>query len=178
MISLLSTPERLLALDPCHRGVGFVVLDPGSRLVDWGVYRVSNNSHEAAAAVVCTLIERYRPRNIVVECMESSTTRRGARAKALIRAVVKASGISGIPVSRYTIPQVYAVFARWKVRKKAARAMLLSAEFPALRMYRPPHRRPWMSEDPRMAIFDALSFAVTHLVIVAEQEEAKAHIPF
>lgn len=178
MIDLQPAPERLLALDPCNRGVGFVVLDAGSRPVDWGVHRVSDNRHKTGADVIRTLIYRYHPDRIVVERMNAPGSRRGACARNFIKAVSTIARNASIPVSRYTTSQVHAVFGRWGTKKKSARAALLVAEFPALRLYQPPRRRPWMSEDNRMAIFDAFSFAITHLVTSQEQEDTKCHIPF
>lgn len=169
--------ERLLALDPCHRGVGFVVLDAGARLVDWGVHRVSTSHHAAVVGVVRVLIERYRPGRIVTECV-TVNERRGKWAKRLIQDVVGTAAGGGIPASHYTINQVNSVFGPLNAMTKESRARLIAERFPVLELYRPPHRRPWMSEDPRMAIFDAMSFAITHLTLEQEQDASKAEIPF
>jgi hypothetical protein len=47
------------------------------------------------------------------------------------------------------------------VSNKAKTARIVAAKFPELRSRLPPERKPWMSEDYRMAIFDAAAFALT-----------------
>lgn len=42
-------------------------------------------------------------------------------------------------------------------------ARFIAARFAELARYVPPERKPWMSEDPRMAVFDAPAFALTVL---------------
>jgi hypothetical protein len=46
------------------------------------------------------------------------------------------------------------------IRNKDQMARFLAQRFPELVRYVPPERKPWMSEDERMAIFDAVSFAL------------------
>ena len=43
---------------------------------------------------------------------------------------------------------------------KHGRACILVERFPELNAFLPPFRKPWMSEDARMSIFDSLAFAV------------------
>jgi hypothetical protein len=38
-------------------------------------------------------------------------------------------------------------------------AEMIAKQIPALNLYVPPERKPWMSEDPRMGIFDAAALA-------------------
>ena len=178
MIHCKELPKRILAFDPCHRGIGFVVLESGNRLVDCGVYRIANLQRDTVSCPLRSLILRYQPSHIVTECTEAAATRRGSRAKTIVEAVAAVGKESNSPVSRYSIAQVRVVFSRWKVGKKSARAAILVNNFPVLRMYLPPRRRPWMSEDPRMAIFDALSFAITHLALAQEQDDTKQDIPY
>ena len=49
------------ALNPTHRGFGFVVLEGPTTLVDWGVKRVGPAKNQETISKVCGLIERYRP---------------------------------------------------------------------------------------------------------------------
>ena len=57
----MTRPWRVLALDPTHRGFGFVVLEGPTTLVDWGVKRVGPAKNQETIAKVSGLIERYRP---------------------------------------------------------------------------------------------------------------------
>jgi len=46
------------------------------------------------------------------------------------------------------------------VPNKDKRARFIAARFPELARSVPPERKPWMSEDERMAIFDAAAFGL------------------
>ena len=46
---------------------------------------------------------------------------------------------------------------------KQAIASRLAQIFPELLPHLPPERKPWMTEDDRMSVFDAVSFAVTSI---------------
>jgi hypothetical protein len=48
---------------------------------------------------------------------------------------------------------------RLGIRNKSQIARFIAARFPELADYVPRERKPWTSEDPRMAIFDAAAFA-------------------
>ena len=47
-------------------------------------------------------------------------------------------------------------------------AETIAKHIPAFDRYLPPPRKPWMSEDPRMAVFDAVALALTFLRSVAD----------
>jgi hypothetical protein len=51
-------------------------------------------------------------------------------------------------------------FSPLGVQNKDQMARFIAARFPELARYIPPERKSWMSEDQRMAIFDAAAFAL------------------
>jgi hypothetical protein len=51
------------------------------------------------------------------------------------------------------------------VSNKAQMAQIVAAQFPELRSRLPPERKPWMTEDTRMATFDAAAFGLTFAVV-------------
>lgn len=155
-------PERVLALDPFHRGMGFVVLEGKDRLVDWGVRRLPGVYDASMKGGVRMLIERYQPAIIVMENLEGEESRRGVRARKALQGVERMVTRLGLAVGRSSVTQVQLTFGKWVARTKEERVQALVQRFPVLGLYRPPYRKPWMSEDPRMSIFDALAFAITY----------------
>lgn len=71
--------ERILAIDPTHRGFGFVVLEGGSELLDWGTRYVSHPKHDASIEKVDRLIEEYEPATLVLEDPTGDGSRRCQR---------------------------------------------------------------------------------------------------
>lgn len=56
-------------------------------------------------------------------------------------------------------------------RNKEEVAKALASHFPELQEYLPRHRKPWMNEDERMGVYDALSFAMAALIPWEELKE-------
>lgn len=142
------------------RGFGFVVLEGARRLVDWGVREVRDHSVAAALAKVEDLISLYRPTALVTEETSDRSSRRGPRVVELIEEIIARGAELGVRVETVTPWKVQGVFAAHGARTKHAIDLTLCDWFPELRVKRPPIRKPWMSEDERQAIFDAMAFAV------------------
>jgi hypothetical protein len=66
-----------------------------------------------------------------------------------------------IKVRAVAVRDVRRAFATVGATNKAAVAATLVERFPELAPYLPRRRKPWMSEDERMAIFDATALSVT-----------------
>jgi hypothetical protein len=58
--------------------------------------------------------------------------------------------------------QVLGYFVERGATTKQKIAETIAKQVPALNLYVPPERKPWMSEDPRMGIFDAAALAWTY----------------
>jgi hypothetical protein len=155
--------KRILAIDPISRGFGFAVLEGSRRLIDWGVIHVQTDKLRGCLRRIDELVGRYRPLIIVTEDTNSKGSRRGVRVRELVDEIRRQSpewhsfcrAVSRIQVRR-TIRQS-------ERATKYEIALSLIEDFPELRPRLPKPRKPWMSEDARMAIFDALAFGLTYL---------------
>jgi hypothetical protein len=67
---------------------------------------------------------------------------------------------NGVRVHRVSRTKVRQVFAPLGATKKHRIASVIAVRFPELAARLPPERKPWMSEDSRMTIFDAAAFAL------------------
>lgn len=152
---------RVLAIAPSTRGFGFAVLEGEVSLVDWGVKTVSGDKNVQSLAKVENLITHYRPGILVLEDASAKNSRRSPRIKALSRQIIKMAVTRKISVKLFSRDQVVKTFFADGQGTKHALAEIIAKRFPEeLGLQLPPKRRPWMSEDPRMNIFDAVALAL------------------
>ncbi len=148
---------RVLALDPTHRGFGFAVLEGPDRLVDWGVKTVRGNKQAGCLRKIRELFQLYQPTVVVLEDCARRGSRRCPRVRRLIKRIhffaIK-NGIKARVVSRARVRKAFA-----PASTKHEIAVALAAHFPELAPLLPPPRKPWMSEDCRMNVFDAVALA-------------------
>lgn len=149
--------RRLLSIDPSGAGFGFVVVEGGDRLVDWGVARVWSRKDQEFLARVESMIDRYRPALVVVE--DRAASRRQSRTLRRLKLVLSYCANRTLPVASVSRGSVLQAFAE-AGRTKRDIALALAAEFPELKSRLPDERKPWLPEDEQMNVFDALSFVV------------------
>lgn len=152
----------MLAIDPTHRGFGFVVLEGETRLLDWGTRHVSRPKHDGSIEKVDALIDRYDPSALILEDHAGDGSRRCLRVQTLIDALHKLGQARDLSVFSYSRGEIRLAFSAHEATTKEEIAAVLVARFPELAPRMPPKRKVWMSEDHRMAIFDAASLALTH----------------
>jgi hypothetical protein len=114
-----------------------------------------------ALAWVNRFIQFYQPDVLVLPDVTAADTRRATRIKTLHRKIVAWAGKKQLKVKQISVTQVRTQLLGTVKGTKFAVAKTLAGRFPTeLGNRLPPKRRPWMSEDPRMDIFDAVSLAV------------------
>jgi hypothetical protein len=151
---------RVLAVDPASRGLGFALLEGPSALIDWGFHDIRKNRDARCLAHVVSMFTKFKPDVLVLEDFGTGN-HRPARVKALadeFAAAAKGHGISCCHISRKAVRSRFP-----SCRTKYDRARELVARFPELKPWCPPTRKIWLTEDPRINIFDALGLAVAHL---------------
>ena len=148
-----------MAIDPISRGVGFAVLEGTDLLVDWGVRTTGSADNTKSARVIGKLIDRFRPDILALEDWDSDEARRCGRIQKLLDRIAAQEG-KRVLVRAVTRREIRALGPLPLTSTKQGRATFLAERFPVLQAFLPPVRKPWMPEDDRMAIFDALSFAV------------------
>lgn len=158
-------PERLhntrvLALDPCSKGFGFAVLEGPESLVDWGVKSASGDKNPACLKRVGELISLYQPDVVVVEDVIRAPSRRGPRVTQLIREIEALCDKKRVRYRRIAPAKIKAAFGLTKNSTKDEIASAVANHFPELRPRLPRPRKPWMGEDERMSIFDAVALAL------------------
>lgn len=158
MINKFQKEKRILAIDPANRGFGFVILEGAKRLIDWGVKEVRENRNKKCLEKVKELIGHYQPDLVILE--EPQGSRRCHRVQRLIRSIINLVSKKKIKFKCFSRKKVREAFFKEGAYTKHQIANIIAKKFPELSPYLPPFRKPWMSEDYRMSIFDALSFAL------------------
>jgi hypothetical protein len=150
---------RVAALDPISRGLAYAVLEGPENLVDWGIAHARLRSESHLLVRAGELLDRYVPDFLVLE--DGRGTKRRERAKRIIKRLEKLAKSRKLPVIRVSRSRVRQVLA--PARNKQDIALALASMFPEIAPRLPRVRKPWMPEDERMNIFDAVSFAIAAL---------------
>lgn len=153
---------RVLAIAPTTRGFGFAVLEGQNTLVDWGVKRVKRDKNAQSLATVKKLMAHYQPNIMVLPDALDKNARRAPRIQMHTKRIITFAVSHKISVKLFKVANVRNAFFADGKGTKHALAVILAGLFPAeLGSCLPPKRRPWMSEDSRMDIFDAVALALT-----------------
>lgn len=163
---------RILAIDPTAKGFGFAVFEERRGLIDWGVRETRAHRNRQSLARFREFLDRYEPDLVVLEDYRAWDGRRPSGIRQLIKSVERLAVTRGIE-TRMISPQVRdEAFAEAGASTKHQIAIALVERFPELADLLPAVRKLWMSEDYRMAIFDAVALGVAFFH--AAQGEAPA----
>jgi Holliday junction resolvasome RuvABC endonuclease subunit len=153
---------RVLAIDPSTRGFGFGVLEGPNRLIDWGVKETKKNKNARTLKLIEDLMDRYQPNVVVVEDYAGKGSRRCRRIQNLISDISKLALKRKIRVRSISRAKVKQAFSESGASNKYEIALDIAKRFPELAPRLPRFRKPWMSEDYRMSIFDAVALAAAY----------------
>jgi hypothetical protein len=109
------------------------------------------------------LFDRYKVDVLVLQNTGQEGTRRAYRLTTLNAAVESVARQRGMSVFKYSRADVYATFASAGFSNKQTLAQVIAKHIAAFEQHVPPPRKPWKSEDVRMALFDAAALALVFL---------------
>ncbi|KRQ15341.1 hypothetical protein [Bradyrhizobium manausense] len=143
------------------RGFAFILFEGHLSPFDWGIHETRGPRKNGTCLTrITTVFDRYAPDALVIQDTTEQGTMRARRICNLNTSVVKLANDRGIPVFAYSRDQVRRAFEGYGCPNKASLAELIAKHIPTLQQYVPPPRRPWMSEDRRMGLFDAAALAL------------------
>jgi Holliday junction resolvasome RuvABC endonuclease subunit len=151
----------LLALYPNSIGIGYACLQVPERLFDFGVTSVKPRSNSKLIKRAERFMDYYKPKIILIK--EKETSNRSHRVNKLIEAIITLSGEKGLPVYRYTRQQIKDVFEIFGAHTKFEMMQKICKMLPDLEHRAPKERQWYEKEDYNMALFHAVSLAVTHV---------------
>ena len=166
------TKPWVLAIDPWHRGLGFAFFEGENELIDWGLRVVPAHRREHwSLEKLKSLIVEFEPDVLVLEQWQAPGSRRSIRQQKLLAQMANRAGLLGVEthlVSRHDMQNAFS-FIEGRINKHTI-SRALAIRYPELNPQLPPFRKPWMSEDPRMSIFDACAFALTYFRTESSEE--------
>jgi ABC-type Na+ transport system ATPase subunit NatA len=152
--------DLVFAIYPQSRGFAFVLFEGSLAPVDWGVYEARGaDKNTRCLSRIASLLALHTPEVLVLQNMSEGGTHRAPRIQELNRRAAELADQRGIVVRSYSRTQVLEYFAELDAMTKQMIAETIAKHIPALSLYVPPARKPWMSEDARMGIFDAVALA-------------------
>lgn len=151
---------RVLAVDPTSKGFGFAIIEVDLFLVDYGIARVWSPRLREFIDKAYGIVDKYRPVMIILPRVSSAKARGRTRAK--LSALATHLRLHHHPVVLLPRDIVLKTFQPVGATKHEI-AIAIAKAFPELTSRLPRKRRPWMSEDESMNIFDAVALALTVL---------------
>jgi len=152
--------DLVLAIYLQSRGFAYVVFEGWLAPVDWGVYDARGAEKNARCLDrIDSTLALHTPDVLVLQDMSETGTRRARRIRELNRNAAELADQRGMLVRTYSRAQIIGYFEELGTVTKHGIAAAIAKHIPALTLYLPPARKPWMSEDARMGIFDAAALA-------------------
>lgn len=153
----------VLALHPFSRGIAYALFEAPLSPVDWGVKDIRGKEKNARALDIAKkLIEQHRPDVLVLEECTGPHSRRGLRVHRLLNLIANHAAGEAIEVHTYTRANVRECFKAVGAVTRYEIAQAIASQIAAFGHRLPPVRKPWMSDDVRMGLFDAASLAMTY----------------
>lgn len=144
------------------RGFAFVVFESSLSPVDWGLRETRGPQKNCRCITkIERIVDRYRPSVLILQDTSLEGARRTQRIRDLNEDVVELAAIREIPVCAYSRTDVLTAFSEFGVETKRDLALVIAKHIPAFERHLPPPRKPWMSEDARMSLFEAAALALT-----------------
>lgn len=158
----LEVHKLALAIDPTSRGFGYALFEGPQIPLDWGTTEIRSQQNQNSLQRVKKLIHFYHPEVLILEECSQEKTRRCERIKILLDQIEEFSRLQKIPVVKYSSSRIKEVFSFFDIHTKHQIAQKICEWLPDFAPRIPPKRKPWMSEDRRMSIFDAVALVLTY----------------
>jgi len=150
--------KRIIGIDPCSRGFGYVVIEANGRLLDWGLTGSGSRGPSDLLHVLERIALKYGEIRLAVE-----KCRPGQRSKyvnRLIQRIVSYAALSSIECVLCSRHDVRRCLGLDESATKHQIAVRLCELFPDLLQILPHQRRLWDGEHLSMNVFDAAGLAV------------------
>src|SRR2546425_11986702 len=141
-----TTAKRVFALDPYSRGFGFVVFEGPEHLIDWGLKEARREKEIRCLQHAAQLIETYHPDVLVIEAIHDPQCRRCPRVRTLLHAMSQLAAEKKLKTRSFSRRAVQATFSEVSPVTKYEMMNAMVDRLPELTPWRPPFRKPWVSE--------------------------------
>lgn len=152
-------PRLVLAVHFQPRGLAFVLFAGSLLPVDWGVFDPRGaNKNARCLKRIDALFALHTPDILLLQ----DASDRNKRFRVLNCGAAKRAAQHGIAIRTYSRAQIVQHFEELGATSvtKHRIAEQIAEQIPSLRLYLPWRRKPWMTEDPRMGIFEAAALGL------------------
>ena len=164
------THQRVLSVYPTVRGYAFVLFDSPLSPHDWGSKAIKHDVGSAKTiASIKDMLDRFRPDVLVLEDVKERQAKRTLRLKRIVTALRPVARSLSVEVVLVKRKDVRAAFAQFGAINKLDIAKVIASKMEAFAPRMPKARKTWQAQDPRMALFDAASRALTYYYSLEEQ---------
>lgn len=160
----MNTTQTVLGLHPTVAGMGWVLATSPLSLVDWGIVYPGSNKNAKALRRAEYLIKTFSPSVIVMRHAAGTSRKRVKRIQSLMNSVKHLAKRNGIEFKVYSAGEVKGRFERFGVATRHEIAAFLAANIPELASRLPPKRKPWLPEDTRLGLFDAMAIVIAFFI--------------
>jgi Holliday junction resolvasome RuvABC endonuclease subunit len=150
-----------LAISPMTRGFGFALFEGPTSPIHWGVKEARVDKNKRCLMKIEELINFYEPDVVIVEDVSGKGSRHSGRIRRLTRDIIELASTKQIKTQSYSRAVIKEFFAEYDAVTKHQIAKEIARWLPELESRLPPARKIWMSEDPRMSLFDAVALILT-----------------
>lgn len=162
-----------LGFYPTSRGFGWIAFESPLAPYDWGLCVTKPQSQYAKNAQclksLTRILTRLAPETLVLEAFDPRSAMRSARIQKLCKSLLALAAQHGIEVVIYTRKDITRAFAPLGAVTREEIAAAVARTLPELRPRLPAARKPWQSEDRRLALFGAAALVLTHYADGANQ---------
>lgn len=151
----------VFSIYPNANGFGFVYMSGPRRLIDYGSVRINPITNKRVMDRIRKSFAYFRPSIVVLLDPYGKSSRTGKRVRRLLKKITAYATKEELEVAHCSRDQIRDVFEQFGAITKYEISELLIKEFEELQLKKPKKRKLWTSEDRNMAIFDALSLAVS-----------------
>lgn len=153
---------RTLSIHLTSQGFGWVLCEGPFVLVQCGVFTaLRGNKNTGCIRKAERLIAKLKPSEFVIENC-AANPRRHARIKRLCLDLLNVAAERGLYIASYPRESVQDAFATLGARTRDEVAEAVARFYPTLALRLPPPRKPWNTEDKRLAMFSAAAVVLAH----------------
>jgi Holliday junction resolvasome RuvABC endonuclease subunit len=152
----------ILALFPNVIGLGYACLENPQTLLKVGVIKVRPMSNKKALSHVKELVDLFDPKIVILRDFDTHKPLKNKRIQQLLNEIITYAKEKHIRTFQYSRQQIRDVFELHSATSKYEISKQIITWFPSLADRAPKKRKPWLPEDSKMGIFDAMALAITH----------------
>ena len=150
------------AIHATDRGFGYVAFEGPFTPYDWGIVFARGDKNAVCLRKIEMMLDRFAPETLLLEAYGKGTSLRSERIARLYRSTTSLAAHRSVNVVVYTRGDIRAAFRTVGAITRQEIADAVARHVDAFRHRLPKPRKPWESEDRRMALFSAGALVLTH----------------